>query len=697
MIRNYAKILLVAVFAMALGSLTANAQMVITQWDFENENLTPSTGSGTAQLIGGTEASWVTGNPGRGWNTANYPAQGTGSGTAGAQFNVSTAGFNNITVEWDNRHSNTGANRIRLQYTLDGEEWINFEASEENATNFKAGVEIGFDDGRYIADTGTVWYDRSADLSEISGAGNNPDFAVRFVTEFVDGVNYGASTPTASYNISGTIRFDNVTVSGLAGNSPMIFANPSNISGFTYVVGSGPSNVLTTVITGGNLTPESDDITIAAPESFEISLDGTTYTGSITLPYSGGTIPETTLSIRMKGGLAAGNYSETINISGAGAPDLNILVSGSVSTGVEPELSSVILPMFIEGQIVDDAGTNNNPNRLPFAYHATLSNLTPNATYRYYNRVVLSTEAPDAGGAGNIIIVNPTDKTFTRLTSPSFATDGAYGEFTTNAEGEFSGWFMTEPTANSSRFKPGNELFMRIILNDGNGGTQPETWLTSEQSVKVIKFGTAATDTTGTAVVGMSDFTAKNFVFIYDNAEGTGRPLYGTHIESSATDFFTTTNRYAPFFATDVVGQAGRWGAIVPNNNANGVVRVDERNITDGSIVNQHTSADGTWNGVDTKNPTGGLETVLVINTMVGLPEISDAVGKIYSYNNIMNIEFAKETTASIQIINLQGGLVNEFVMSGLKVSKWLNVPAGIYVIKITTTEGTFSKKLYIR
>ncbi|MBK6964879.1 MAG: hypothetical protein IPH20_13300 [Bacteroidales bacterium] len=180
------------------------AQTTITQWTFEGDVITPSAGTGTASAIGGITTSFNTGytgttTGGRAWHTTGYPAQGTNEGTAGTQYNVSTDGFSVIQVSWHQRHSNTSANRVRLQYTLDGANWTDFEASISNAVNSNAGVDAGFDNGRFIADAGDSWFVRSANLGSLTGANNNPLFAVRMVSEFVDGANYGASTSTSSY------------------------------------------------------------------------------------------------------------------------------------------------------------------------------------------------------------------------------------------------------------------------------------------------------------------------------------------------------------------------------------------------------------------------------------------------------------------------------------------------------------------
>lgn len=59
---------------------------------------------------------------------------------------------------------------------------------------------------------------------------------------------------------------------------------------------------------------------------------------------------------------------------------------------------------------------------------------------------------------------------------------------TTDATGSYTGWFISEPTGNA-RFTPGNNLFMRIRMNDGATGTTAVHWATTSDSVKVLNYG----------------------------------------------------------------------------------------------------------------------------------------------------------------------------------------------------------------
>lgn len=213
--------------------IAATAQgAVVTQWNFDSSSANASTGVGTASLIGGTTATFATGNGGGfAWNTSTYKAQGTGSGEAGVQFLASTAqgsGYEAISLTFDHRSSGTNSRWAQVDYTLDGgATWVT------NFWNNNGGLSPH-----------DLFYSFTVDFSSVSGANNNAGFGVRIVSIFSPQafnqnatLSYGANaaymranadakyapTPgvgTGNYSTSGTWRFDNVTVNGTAIPAP---------------------------------------------------------------------------------------------------------------------------------------------------------------------------------------------------------------------------------------------------------------------------------------------------------------------------------------------------------------------------------------------------------------------------------------------------------------------------------------------
>jgi hypothetical protein len=285
--------------------------------------------------------------------------------------------------------------------------------------------------------------------------------------------------------------------------------------------------------------------------------------------------------------------------------------SGALTPGLSPSLTvsfaalteiTTAFPQYMQGV----NGTNNN--RIPVAFRATLQGLIPNATYRYFNTAVDDTDSDFSNGAGIPIFANAAG--FVRASTPSLGTTGAYGEFTTNGSGAYTGWFVLEASGND-RFTPGNEVNMRIMLNDGNGGATTALRLTSSQTITVLNFTGASQ---GTALRGTSSATARNFVAAFDNTTGTTRPISIAVVES---DLLAAQSSYASFYTGSVDGVAGAWGMIIPNNLPNGIRRVEQRRLDNGERIDcGNTDGDGIWpSGANTVNPSSGSTAIHITST----------------------------------------------------------------------------------
>ncbi|NHB67582.1 lamin tail domain-containing protein [Perlabentimonas gracilis] len=136
---------------------------------------------------------------------------------------------------------------------------------------------------------------------------------------------------TSTTNGAATWRVDNINV--YDSSLPVLNVDTEVLSGFKYILGYGPSTSQTVAIDGENFDPAEGNIAVnATGTSFEVSTDDNTYSASVDVPYTAGELSSTPVYIRLKSGLAAGDYSnEIINISGGTAPAKEITASGSVS------------------------------------------------------------------------------------------------------------------------------------------------------------------------------------------------------------------------------------------------------------------------------------------------------------------------------------------------------------------------------
>jgi hypothetical protein len=378
------------------------------------------------------------------------------------------------------------------------------------------------------------------------------------------------------------------------------------------------------------------------------------------------------------------------------------------SSVLSQTLTTVILPRYIEGL----NGTNSN--RIPFAYRVRLDGLLPDSTYRYTNQIVTSSDGPTTSGAGNCIFATGTGDFF-RTSSPGLSTAGSYGTFTVNDVGSYEGWFITEPTGNA-RFIPGHSIFMRIMLNNGASGTSVAMRLTTSDSVCVLKLDPAAGDSTGTGLRCSTAATPKDFVFLYDNREGSGRPLSGTFLESDGSDN-SAANNYAAFYANSVNGVTGAFGVVLPNALPGGVRRVERRSFSGGALIAAAVDSDGIWpSGANTVNPSGGTSEIILTGDDVdqlatGVTERGTLPNQYIlwqSYPNPCNptarIAFAipRESSVKLEVFNLLGERVTTLLEGRRSAGRYettfdaTGLSSGVYICRLSADGVARSMKLTV-
>jgi hypothetical protein len=273
-------------------------------------------------------------------------------------------------------------------------------------------------------------------------------------------------------------------------------------------------------------------------------------------------------------------------------------------------LTEVHLPQVLVGHTV---GTTTHTSRVPYIFRVTLSGLTPNATYRYTNQAILPTDAVTTGNAVGNAIYPVAAGGFVRSAGPSLSSTGNFGTLVADAMGIYTGWFILEPTGNA-KFEAGKLLRMAIFLNNGSGGTAVASTAVTSSTVLALKLGSSIDD--ATAVTGSSFGTPSNFVLGYSNVAGSGRPLFGTYIESDGAAN-TSANFYAPFYVAGAEAQAGAWASITANDNVPGIRRLEQRALAGGALVGcAATDADGTWGSGVVTASTRGADAPLVFTKL---------------------------------------------------------------------------------
>jgi hypothetical protein len=247
-----------------VATLTVTTSGLVAKWNFNDtfnisspptNSPAPSFGTGTAAAVnlGRTFVLWppyqdntdTESSTNGAWGTSNYPTNGPSGGVsnkqAGVRFNVSTVGLKNVTVAYDIRVTSTASRYERLQFTTNGNDFIDFPTSSP----INPGVV-----------TPTAIFDsRSFSLAGFPGVRDNANFGIRIVTEIESTATYGVSANTnyvpatgASYDANnGSISYDLVKISADAITSANLPPTVSTIANVTVLDSDGPTNVTFTV------------------------------------------------------------------------------------------------------------------------------------------------------------------------------------------------------------------------------------------------------------------------------------------------------------------------------------------------------------------------------------------------------------------------------------------------------------------
>lgn len=120
---------------------------------------------------------------------------------------------------------------------------------------------------------------------------------------------------------------------------PVITATPNPLAVPNYAVGTAEPEYETLTVNGSNLIA---NISVALNENsnFEMSTDLENWTNSLTLTQSEGSVTDEGVAIRLKAGLAKGNYVGTVTLTSTNAEDVVVNLSGSV-TGLSYTIESL--------------------------------------------------------------------------------------------------------------------------------------------------------------------------------------------------------------------------------------------------------------------------------------------------------------------------------------------------------------------
>lgn len=347
----------VYIWTLVLLSFPVFAQQTLTNWTFNNGDLLPAIGSGNVSIVGNLNQSFPNSTYGKCLQLTNFATQSTQNGQMGVAFQVSTVGKTNIKLQFSQRASGPASRWVQLDYSLDGSTWV---------TGFwtNSGAILPPDS----------WLTFNVDFSNEPGVANNPNFKVRLVSIFSPfafdesstatpfapytaymrtdaGAVYtpSSSTSNGSYLASGSWRFDNVSLLGVA--LPVLTAQVLSGSFSAQYGVSSASQACT--LSGANLL---GTITATPQTGFEISLNSNTGFVSTSIQnISAGTI----LYVRTISNKPVGMFNNAVcvqlsSISAASSQISCSAVANQISqrpllitaNNVQKELGATLLPVL---------------------------------------------------------------------------------------------------------------------------------------------------------------------------------------------------------------------------------------------------------------------------------------------------------------------------------------------------------------
>jgi endonuclease G len=246
-----------------------------------------------------------------------------GTDSSGAAFTVFSSSNPSIalsTISISGLSATEGVAGLAKTYTLSG-------------ANLAAAVTLNATGGFELSLDNTV-FSQTVSVSAAGGVLLNVPVYVRLADSApvgsIDGwvVHSSGGAEAVALGLSGEVR----------SNLPTISLSATSLEGFSAAQGV-PGVPKAYTLSGYNL---AGNLTLAAPEPFEISADGFIYSSSLVFVPTGSSLPATPVRVRLKASAELGSHFGNITHSGGGATEKMLDVSGTVGLAKDGETASVV-------------------------------------------------------------------------------------------------------------------------------------------------------------------------------------------------------------------------------------------------------------------------------------------------------------------------------------------------------------------
>lgn len=413
------------------------------------------------------------------------------------------------------------------------------------------------------------------------------------------------TTFVSSSQLTASILATDITTAGTASITVANGAAVSNAQTFTIDLAGVPNitlsttglNTMTTItgtasatqtytVSGSNLT---SNIVITPPANFEVSTNGTTYSASVSLTPTSGSVGTTTIYARVKAAAPSGIYSGNISHTTTGIATKNIGVAATVIASKPTTQATAVTFTSVTSTTFSVNWTNGNG-----ASHLVLIK------------------------SGSAVNSNPVD-------GVSYTAINSFGGGSEIGTGNYVVYSGTANTVNVTGLQPNTAYYVAVYEYNGSAGTESyltttpatgnRTTLNAPVGWQIYTTNTMNTITFDTTVDGVNE---GNF-----EAAGMSPTLTSGELNSNAWAITGFTDGAVAFGGTSTDGQDFDRGE------ANGSVAI-------GGVYSFETSTDNTSLGI--KPATGDFtpgSVTLRFQNQTGAAITSLSIGyKVYVYND---------------------------------------------------------------
>lgn len=242
----------------------------------------------------------------------------------------------------------------------------------------------------------------AADASSTNTGGNDPTTGIQRVV-----LRQGSATAAAGTMILDEIRIGTTWAAVTPANvSTPTLATSGTITTLTTPEGT-PSAAQSFNVTGANLTGFPGNIGVSsASTDIELSLNsGGPFTASVNIPYASATLAATPVFARISADATIGAVSSVVTVSGGGAPNATITVSGSV-TAPQPTVQATAITVsgITDNSMTINWTNGNGGSRIVVVRQTTATAIAPVDAVTYTANPAVT--GSSSTGAGNFVVFN---------------------------------------------------------------------------------------------------------------------------------------------------------------------------------------------------------------------------------------------------------------------------------------------------